>query len=404
MARFLKKISFLAQWQKNLFVLWFGVLLACASYTMIIPFLPMYLINELGVETERVNFWSGLIFSIAFLGGAVMAPYWGAQADKKGKMSMIIRAGFSLAFVYALAAVVRNEYELLIVRAAQGIVSGFVPASMSLVANSLPRDKTGWGLGLMQTAISTGSILGPLFGGLLVNYFTMRWSFVIAGMNIFLATLAVKFFVREERQILNQGHESFKKDFTIAYENKPLLHTLLLFSVVQGCIMMLQPLLTLYIGKLQGSMQGAMVASGIIFSLIGVAGIVAAPYWGGLGQKKGFGKTLFLVLFGAGIAVGLQTIINNLWLFGLGQFIFGLFLAGTSPTMNANLVNFSEVDFRGRAFGLATSFHQLGSMLGPIIGGTLGSWIPTNYIFLVTSAILLVASFTVRKRVEFREK
>ena len=404
MARFLKKISFLAQWQKNLFVLWFGVLLACASYTMIIPFLPMYLINELGVETERVNFWSGLIFSIAFLGGAVMAPYWGAQADKKGKMSMIIRAGFSLAFVYALAAVVRNEYELLIVRAAQGIVSGFVPASMSLVANSLPRDKTGWGLGLMQTAISTGSILGPLFGGLLANYFTMRWSFVIAGMNIFLATLVVKFFVREERQILNQGHESFKKDFTIAYENKPLLHTLLLFSVVQGCIMMLQPLLTLYIGKLQGSMQGAMVASGIIFSLIGVAGIVAAPYWGGLGQKKGFGKTLFLVLFGAGIAVGLQTIINNLWLFGLGQFIFGLFLAGTSPTMNANLVNFSEVDFRGRAFGLATSFHQLGSMLGPIIGGTLGSWIPTNYIFLVTSAILLVASFTVRKRVEFREK
>ena len=402
MSSLLKKIKFCAQWQKNLFVLWFGVLLACASYTMIIPFLPMFLIKELGVESERVNFWSGLIFSIAFLGGAVMAPYWGAQADKKGKVSMIIRAGFSLAFVYALAALVRNEYELLFVRAAQGIVSGFVPASMSLVANSLPRDKTGWGLGLMQTAISTGSILGPLFGGLLANYFTMRWSFVIAGSNIFLATLAVKFFVREERQILSTQHESFKKDFAIAYNNKPLLHTLLLFSVVQGCIMMLQPLLTIYIGHLQGTMEGAMVASGIIFSLLGVAGIIAAPYWGGLGQKKGFGKTLFLVLFGAGIAVGLQTFVNNLWLFGVGQFVFGLFLAGTSPTMNANLVDFSETDFRGRAFGLATSFNQIGSMLGPIIGGTLGSFMPTNYIFLITSVILLLASLSVHRRVEFR--
>ena len=34
-------------WKANLPVLWLGVFLCCASYTMCIPFLPVYLLREL---------------------------------------------------------------------------------------------------------------------------------------------------------------------------------------------------------------------------------------------------------------------------------------------------------------------------------------------------------------------
>ena len=54
-----------------------------ASYTMLVPFLPMYLIDELGVAQSDVNIWSGLIFSISFLISAIMATIWGALSDKK---------------------------------------------------------------------------------------------------------------------------------------------------------------------------------------------------------------------------------------------------------------------------------------------------------------------------------
>lgn len=53
-----------------------------ASYTMLVPFLPMYLIDELGVAQSDVNIWSGLIFSISFLISAIMAPIWGAVLCK----------------------------------------------------------------------------------------------------------------------------------------------------------------------------------------------------------------------------------------------------------------------------------------------------------------------------------
>ncbi len=68
-----------------------------ASYTMLVPFLPMYLIDELGVAQSDVNIWSGLIFSISFLISAIMAPIWGALSDKKSHKAMAVRAAVCLA-------------------------------------------------------------------------------------------------------------------------------------------------------------------------------------------------------------------------------------------------------------------------------------------------------------------
>lgn len=36
-------------WKLNLYVLWVCVFFTCASYTMCVPFLPVYLLQHLGV-------------------------------------------------------------------------------------------------------------------------------------------------------------------------------------------------------------------------------------------------------------------------------------------------------------------------------------------------------------------
>ncbi|MCX7779470.1 MAG: MFS transporter, partial [Negativicutes bacterium] len=63
-------------WRKNLWSLWCGCLISSSSYTMIIPFLPLYLL-DLGADQTNISLWSGLIFSSTFFVSAVMAPYWG---------------------------------------------------------------------------------------------------------------------------------------------------------------------------------------------------------------------------------------------------------------------------------------------------------------------------------------
>ncbi|HWR10144.1 MFS transporter [Sporomusa sp.] len=376
-------------WRRNLWTLAFAVMLSGSSYTMVIPFLPLYLL-DIGVTPERVNMWSGLLFSITFLVAAVMAPYWGRCADKSGRRRMIMRAGFSLAAVYLLGAFVRNPVDLLVVRILQGVANGFVPASMAIVAASTPPDKMGFSLGIMQTTLLIGGILGPVLGGTLSHLFGMRLSFVVAAFIIFLGTLMVGRLVTEPENCQAQSPGSIWDDLKAAFGNRKLVAVLLLLFSVQAVSMILQPLITLYVVQLQGNTEGVILTAGIVYSLAGVAGAVSAPLWGRMGQRTGFLRILMLAFFGAGIFNLGQFFADDIYKFGVLQFLYGLFIVGVYPAINTIAVSCSDANSQGRIFGLTTTANQLGSMVGPLIGGAISSWIGIKPVFLVTGGVLLV--------------
>lgn len=379
-------------WKRNLPVLWIGVFLCCASYTSCVPFLPIYLLRDLGVEQADVNYWAGITFSITFLGSSIMAPYWGALADHVGQRKMAVRAGFGLALTYFLTGVCQNVYQLLLVRALCGVVAGFVPACMSMASSSLPEHKMGWGMGLMQTAVASGSIMGPLLGGYLSSWFGMRMSFLVGSAALFVATVAVIFIVKD-MTVLQKGSSgavTLLHDLQESLRNKELLYVMLMFFTVQSCIMLIQPLITMYVGQLMGTMGDEIVKmSGVIFSLAGLAGIIAAPFWGKRGQRFGYIRTFAVVTFIAGFINLFQVFIANVWQFAVIQFVYGLFLAGAVPNINANLTLVTDKNTRGKAFGLVTSAQQFGGVVGPLLGGFLGAMMATRYVLVTTGCILM---------------
>lgn len=381
-------------WRRNLWVLSIAVMLSGSSYTMVIPFLPLYLL-DIGVSQNDVNVWSGIIFSVSFLVSALMAPYWGRCADQSGKRRMVMRAGFSLAFVYFLGAFVRNPMELLIVRILQGFASGFVPASMAIIASSVPKEKMGFSLGIMQTTLLIGGILGPLLGGSFSHFFGMRLSFVIAAGIIFSGTAGVGIFVKEPVNNEPPSEGSIMDDLRMAFGNKKLVEMLLLLFGAQMISMTLQPLITLYVAQLQGTMEGVALTAGIIYSLAGMAGAMSAPTWGKLGQQKGFIKILVIAFIGAGIFNMGQFFVNTIYQFSVLQFFFGLFIVGVYPAINTIAVNSTDKAFQGRIFGLTTTANQLGSMVGPLIGGMISSWLGIRPVFLFTGSSLIIIGLIV---------
>jgi DHA1 family multidrug resistance protein-like MFS transporter len=339
------------------------------------------------------------VHSSAFLVGAIMAPLWGSIADKYGKRKMVIRAGLSLAVIYSLLAFVRNPWELIVVRMLHGFVGGFVPASMAIVASVVPKDKLGSSLGMMQAGTMTGGILGPLFGGLLAVWFGQRNSFIVAGCIIFVATLGVIFWVREGKMAAPSKSTGMLQGLREAFHSRSLVNMLLLLVVFQLSVNMIQPLLTLHIADLQGSLDNAVLSSGIIFSLIGIAGIIASPIWGRLGERRGYNGLLSFCLICAGIIVSMQFFVHSLWLFTIVQFAFGLFLAGVVPTVNTLMVRSTDESFRGRSFGLTTSANQIGAMIGPLLGGAMGYFLNISWIFVTTGLLLLCAGLTMLIRI-----
>jgi DHA1 family multidrug resistance protein-like MFS transporter len=375
-------------WRKNLWSLWFGCLISNSSYTMLVPFLPLYL-YDLGASGAMINLWSGFILSATFFVSAMMAPYWGKRADRAGKRKMLLRAGFSLGSVYILGAFVSSPLELFGVRILQGFAAGFVPAALAIVSSSMPEERMGWGLGIMQAAILTGTIIGPLIGGILSHIFGIRLSFIVAGCIMLLGTFVVKMFVTEPLAAGSKQTDSVANDVKVALNNRLFIWMLVLLSFSQMVVMLLQPITPLYIAELQGRIEGITLTSGLVFSLAGIAGVIGAPLWGRIGHKVGFAVILITIFTGAGIAVSLFSLTESIWSFSVLQFVFGFFIAGVIPTVNTITVLNSDSCFRGRAFGLIMSANQVGSMIGPLIGGILSNWLGIKPTFLYTGIFLI---------------
>lgn len=393
----------MVNWRVNLWVLCVCTVFTSASYTMIIPFLPVYLL-EIGVLDQDVAMWSGAVFSVSFLVGGIMAPIWGKIADKSGKKPMALRAGFCLTVVYALGAFVQSPEQLFCVRILQGFANGFMPASLALVATGTPQKELGMSLGIMQTGNIVGSVLGPLLGGSLAHIFGMRVSFLIAGAFLFVAAVAVAVFVKETKpEQSGAAKSSMLDDFKASLHNSILMEMLVLTVVVQIAILILQPVVTLYIAELQGGVGDAVLAAGIIFSMGGIAGAFAAPFWGRFGQTSGYFKAMTIAFIGAGVFNFMQYFPTSVWGFGVLQFFVGMFIVGVNPSISALLVNSTKADFRGRAFGIATTANQFGSMIGPLVGGAISASLGIRYVFLFTGTLLFLIGVTVYLRHRARQ-
>lgn len=382
-------------WKIVLAILTINILFMSASYTMLIPFLPMYLTRELGVTENSVHLWSGIVFSASFLISAIMAPIWGKMADTRGKRTMALRASFLLSISYFLGGIVQSPEQLTLMRLFQGFASGLWPMDLAIMTLYAPPEKLGFCLGVMQGVLTAGGVVGPLLGGILAEIVGMRYSFFLASAALFLNFLVFLIVIKEPPT--PTVTETVPKE-KIRLWKIPLIRTMLLTgTLVQMVILILQPVITTYIADLAGTIPNIVFIAGLVFSLGGIAGALAAPFWGSFGQKRGFYLSMVLGMTGAGITMILQGIPHNLYLFAALQFIGGLFFCAIHPSINATLAKNTPPSCKGRIFGLLFAAQQVGSMAGPILGGLVATFLGMPFVFALSGVILLLLALVMQR-------
>ena len=392
---------------RNVWIITASMTVLAICYTMIIPFLPIYLL-ELGVPKDDVALWSGLVFGITFLIAGIMAPIWGKIADNKGKKRMALRAGFAIAVSYVLIGMVSNEYELLLGRAFVGFANGFYPAAMTMVSLSVDEKQVGRALGIFQTGLILGNVVGPFLGGAIESIVGMRPVFYVSGIAVLIATLAVLFFVKEPKLHTDESNEegkskqstkstSLREDFKAVQQQPVLVRLLWIFFFMQCAIMMLQPILALYVGDMQGTMEGAAIISGTILSIGGLAGSLTTNIWVRIGERRGYFKTISYCMLGSGVVLLLQSLPVGIWWFGVLQVLIGSCIVGINPSLSAAVTLNTDPSFRGRMFGMTTTAQQFGSMVGPVFASIVSTYVGISYVFSITGLLLLYMGFQARK-------
>ena len=369
-----------------------------SSYTMIIPFLPMYLVAELGVNYDEVNIWAGMAFSATFVVSAVMAPIWGKLADTKGKRLMAIRSSFLLSVSYFLGGIVQTPEQLVLMRAFQGFAAGLWPMDLAIMTLVAPPDKLGFCLGTMQGVMTAGGVIGPLFGGVLAEFFGMRTSFFIATAALFINCLMFVFLIKEPpNSISDESNVDDKLQFN-PWKVIDVRNMLVCSTLVQMTNMIIMPIITTYIAKLAGNLDNLVMVSGIVFSLGGIAGAISSPIWGKFGQKRGFYRSMCYGMICAGSLLIVQGLGYDIIFFASMQFVIGLFISAIHPSINAVLAKLSPADYKGRIFALLFATQQVGCIIGPLIGGLIASYFGMHYVFYFGGSILVLLSLFIYKK------
>ena len=379
-------------WKKNLFVLSIAVFIAGIAFSEIMPFLSLY-INTLGnFSHQQLNFWSGIVYSGTFIVSAVVSPWWGKLADKKGRKPMILRAGIGMSVVIACMGLVQNVWQLLLLRMLQGVFAGFISNSNALVATETPKTNSGQALGTIASATTAGTLLGPLVGGALTSIFSYRITFMITGGLLLLCSILVLFFVHEDDFKPVTAKKLDKASGVIKSLRSPhLIFGLLLTTlIIQAANNSINPIVSLYVRQLLSGHGNVVFISGVIAALPGIATFLVASRFGALGDKIGTHKIIVAGFIAASIFFFLTAFVQNTVELGILRFLVGFSDACLFPQVQTMLTKNSPAAVTGRIFSWNQSAMYIGNIVGPLLGSFVSGMFNYSMVFIVTTVIVLI--------------
>jgi DHA1 family multidrug resistance protein-like MFS transporter len=380
------------RWRRQLAALCVAQLISAVAFSFALPFLPLY-IQTLGVpDAGAAALWAGASSAAFSLVMALLSPFWGAIADRRGPRLMVGRAMFGGALVVGAMGLVRSAAGLFGLRILQGAVTGVQAAITVLVTTIVPRDRLGASVGLMQVATFGGASVGPLIGGVVADRFGFRPAFLITGALMFLSGVVVFAGVPERGRMVRPGARvGMVSGLRWATTSAPLLTMVMVLFALQFATTVVSPVLPLYIKELSGESDRAATVTGLVLGIGGLFGSLSAIGAGRAADTLGHKPVLLVAAAGSTLLYFPQALVTNVEQLLLLRVGLGLFNGALIPSTQAVIGLATPSERRGVAFGVAASASSLGSAVGPLLGATVAATLGIRAVFVFTSVALLLA-------------
>jgi DHA1 family multidrug resistance protein-like MFS transporter len=363
-----------SSWQRNVFAVATASFVGFTGFTLVMPFLPLYL-QQLGVQdVGEAAMWSGLSLGVTPAMTALLAPAWGRLSDRFGRKIMVERSLVSFILLMAGMAYATRPWHILALRAVQGLFAGYGGIALTMAAESAPRERTAYAIGTVQTAQRLGPAIGPIIGGVIAQMVGLRRAFLVTS-GFYVIALLIVFVTYDERigrpESRAHDHEPVRFRNVIAFENFILLMAVLFgLQIVDRSY---GPILPLYVAELGTPLERVPLLSGLIFSIAAGAGAVGNQLCTRLLLVR-TPRALISVASGLGAVGALVFLLSPRtgWLF-IATPILGVALGAATTTTYTAASAVMPARARGAGFGLLTTASLTGLALSPILSGLLGA-------------------------------
>lgn len=360
---------------KKFMMIWIGELISSIGSGMTAFALSIYVYEMTG----SVSYVS-LVTLLAYLPTILLSPLGGVLADRYDRrILMIIGDLFSgLGLLYILWQIQVGAGSMLPILIGVTFNAVFVallePSYRATITDLLTQEEYDRASGMVQMAGNARYLLSPALAGILLAVADIRLILVLDISTFFITITMVALVRKTIQKPVKRETQGFltemKQGFTVITENKGILSLVIIMAFVCFFIGFVQ--------TLTGPMVLAVSAArtvGILESVCAIGMLVGSVWIGFVGIRGGYAR----VLCGAGIFCGvfmaLAGVNRNLWVTGIGIFLFFLSL----PFMNTcadvlvrvNIPN----ELQGRVWGMISLLTQAGTVLAYASCGVLADYL-----------------------------
>jgi len=284
-------------------------------------------------------------------------------------------------------------------RVIQGLFTGTIAASTTMVAAGTPRNKLSYALGFLSSSNYIGTSLGPLVGGVFAESFGFRTTFISGGIILFIGAVIVIMYVeelKEEGSEVTLASPENGKNGVAPFPLQNLLHRsfltlFFLLFILRIARNIANPFIALYIQDIRGTMEGAPSLMGIISAgsglLTALAGITLVRL-GDSRPRERLLKNLFLISAVTALPMGFTGSVLGFSVFFL---VSSYFMGGIEPIIQSSMSVIAPANRKGIVFGVQTTIGSLGWFVAPLLGSYVSIHFGIHEVFLALSIVLFLS-------------
>ncbi len=387
-----RAFSFPHSWKFTLGVLVIAQILSAVGFSMIFPFLPLYIESLGSAGGHSTELLAGLVISVQGITMMIAAPFWGAVADRFGRKKMIMRALFGGAITLALMGFVQSAEQLILVRAIQGIITGTVSANNALVAAATPRHRVGFAMGTLQVGLWAGVAVGPLLGGVLADLFGYSVPFVVTAVLLLAGGMIVMLGVNEDfsapqrcedfhARAIFRGWKSIVQTSGVGM----VLFLRFLSSLARVIIVPIAPLFV--VSLIARETDSNNTYAGLVMAVSAATSTFGAVYLGNLGDRISHRKVLIYCAIAATALYVPQAFVGDVWQLLFLQGLAGVAAGGLVASPSALLSRYTDKDTAGAVYGIDNSVVASSKAVAPIFGASVAILLGMRGTFIAAALV-----------------
>jgi len=384
------------RWQLTLAIVFFAQLLTAVGFSIVFPFLPLY-VEDLGSVTGMsVELGAGLVIAVQGFTMALAAPIWGVVADRYGRKLMSMRAQFGGAILLLLMAYVSSAEELIFLRGIQGLITGTVAANNAMVAAAVPRERIGFAMGTLQVGLWGGVAAGPLVGGLLADAYGFAMPFFITAGMLVLGGVMIHFGVQEEFVPLSKEDRkriSFFGQWRHVISASGVSMVLLMRFLAGVARQMVIPIAPLFVvSLLPANAEAQSIYAGLVISVSSATATFSGVYLGRLGDRIGHRTVLIACAVASVFVYAPQVIVGDVWQLLALQALAGLAAGGLIAAPSALLARYTDPGEEGAVYGLDNSIVAAARAVAPLVGAWIAALMGLRATFAAMTILFIVVA------------